>query len=500
MGVSHVMLADADIAYVSAAELARRIKDRKISPVELIEASIGRIEERNPSVNAFVYKGFDDAREAARRAEGAVVSGAELGPLHGVPTAIKDLFDFKPGWPATFGGVRALKDFSIDTHCVFAERIENAGAIILGKCNSPVMGYRGTCDNPLFGPSRNPFDTTRNTGGSSGGSSAAVADGLVSFAEGTDGGGSIRIPAAWCGLYGFKPSFGRVPSVVRPNAFGNTMPFLAEGPLTRTVEDAALVLNSLAGYDPRDVFSLDQKHDFTADVGRNISGMRIAYSPDFGAYPVDPKIAETVKTAVRAFEEAGAIVEEVNIDIPYDQRELSDLWCRQIMLVNVDTFENLKHNGLDLLADHRDDFPEAYLRWADRVYAMSITELNEDYVMRSAVFDAVQSVYQTHDLLVTPTVSAMPVKNADEPGTTVGPSVVDGVEVDELIGWCMTYFANFTGHPAASIPAGLVAGLPVGMQILGSRYGDADVIAASSAFERLRPWFDNYSICRARQL
>lgn len=494
------MLADSDIAYVSATELARRIKHREISPVELVEASIQRIEKRNPSINAFVYRGFDDARDDAKRAEAAVGSGDELGPLHGVPTALKDLFDFKPGWPSTFGGVRALKDFTLDMRCIFAERVEKAGAIILGKCNSPVMGYRGTCDNPLFGPSRNPFDTSLNTGGSSGGSAAAVADGLVPFAEGTDGGGSIRIPAAWCGLYGYKASFGRVPSVVRPNAFGSTMPFLAEGPLTRTVEDAALVLNTLSGYDPRDIFSLDERHDFTADVNLDITGMRIAYSPDFGVYPVDPQVRDTVRKAVHAFEEAGATVEEVDIAIPYDQRELSDLWCRQIMLVNVDVFENLKRNGLDLLSDHRDDFPEAYLNWADKVYAMSITELNEDYVMRSAVYDAVQSVYENFDILVTPTLSTMPVKNAEEPGTTVGPSQVDGVEVDELIGWCMTYFANFTGHPAASIPAGMVEDLPVGMQILGRRYGDSDVLAASAAFEKLRPWFDTYTICQSRQL
>jgi amidase len=494
------MLAESDIAYVSAAELARRIKIREISPVELVEASIQRIEERNPSINAFVYTGFEEAREAAKRAEDAVVSGSELGILHGVPTALKDLFDFKPGWPSTFGGVRALANFQPDIHCVFAERVEKAGAIILGKCNSPVMGYRGTCDNPVFGPSRNPFDTSRNTGGSSGGSAAAVADGLVPFAEGTDGGGSIRIPAAWCGLYGYKPSFGRVPSVVRPNAFGSTMPFLAEGPLTRSVEDSALVLNALSGYDSRDIFSIDERRDFTADVDRDISGMRIAYSPDFGAYPVDSRIAETVRTAVRAFEEAGAVVEEIDLDIPYDQRELSDLWCRQIMLVNIDAFENFKRNGLDLLADHRADFPDGYLRWAEKVYAMSITELNQDYVMRSAIYDAMQSVYENFDLLITPTLSVMPVKNAEEPGTTVGPSQVNGVEVDEYIGWCMTYFANFTGHPAASIPAGMVEGLPVGMQILGRRYADSDVIAASGAFEKLRPWTDSYNICRTRSL
>src|SRR3712207_3240989 len=159
-----------DLAYMTATELAWRIRSRQLSPVEVVDAFIGRIEERNPSLNAFVYRGYEDARKQAREAERALTSGEELGPLHGVPTAMKDLFDFKPGWVSTFGGIRALKELIIDSYCAFAERVESAGAILLGKTNSPVMGFRGTCDNYLFGPSRNPFDTSRNTGGSSGGS------------------------------------------------------------------------------------------------------------------------------------------------------------------------------------------------------------------------------------------------------------------------------------------------------------------------------------------
>ena len=199
---------------------------------------------------------------------------------------------------STFGGIPALADQVIDAYCVFAERVEAAGAIIVGKTNSPVMGMRGTCDNPLFGPSRNPFDTTKNTGGSSGGSAAAVADGFVPFAEGTDAGGSIRIPAAWCGVYGFKPSWGRVPVALRPNAFGGTDPFVAEGPITRTVEDAALVLAALAGYDSRDPYALPDTPDLMAALHGDLHGKRIAYSPDFGVYPVDPRVASVAGTNV----------------------------------------------------------------------------------------------------------------------------------------------------------------------------------------------------------
>src|ERR671932_669321 len=202
---------NSDIAQLAVADLAARIRRRELSPVEAVDAAIERIEADNERLNAFVYMGFDDARERAREAERTLTSGDELGPLHGVPTAMKDLFDFKPGWPSSFGGVRALKDFRPDFWCAWAERMERAGAIIVGMTNSPVMGFRGTCDNPLFGPTRNPFDLTRNPGGSSGGGAAAVADGQLSFAEGTDGGGSIRIPAAWTNTYGFKQSIGRSP-------------------------------------------------------------------------------------------------------------------------------------------------------------------------------------------------------------------------------------------------------------------------------------------------
>ncbi len=490
-------LAD-ELAYMSAFELAYRIRRRELSPVEVVNAFIERIERRNPSINAFVYFGFDDARARAREAERALLAGEALGPLHGVPTAIKDLFDFKPGWPSTFGGIRALKNYVVDAYCAFAERVEKAGAIIVGKTNSPVMGFRGTCDNYLFGPSRNPFNTAKNTGGSSGGSAAAVADGLVPFAEGTDGGGSIRIPAAWCGVYGYKPSFGRVPFITRPNAFAGDTPFLFEGPITRTVEDAALVVTAIAGYDPRDPFSLDEQPDLLAATRRSVRGWRIAYSPNFDVFPVEKPVADVVAKAVRAFEEAGARVEEVRLGIARHQRELSDLWCRLIMPVNLLTLENFKRQGMDLLRDHRDDFPPQYLEWVERGYRLTALDFYNDQAVRTEIYDAIQKVFENYDLLVTPTLACLPVDNAAD-GNTVGPSRINGEEVDPLIGWCLTYFVNFSGHPAASIPAGLSQdNLPVGMQIIGRRYADADVLAASAVFERLRPWQEAYKICAAR--
>jgi amidase/aspartyl-tRNA(Asn)/glutamyl-tRNA(Gln) amidotransferase subunit A len=486
-----------ELAYMSAAEIARRIRQRQLSPVEVVDATIARIEARNPSINAFVYLAFDDARKAAKDSEKQLMSGDPLGPLHGVPSAIKDLFDHKPGWKVTFGGIRACKDYVSNSYCAFAEHVEKAGAIFIGKTNSPVMGFRGACDNYLFGPARNPFNVVKNTGGSSGGSGGAVADGLVPMAEGTDGGGSIRIPSSWCGVYGYKASFGRVPFVGRPNAFSGTMPFLFEGPMTRTVEDAALTLTAIAGYDSRDPYSLDDRVDFLAATRRPIRDRRIAYSPDLDIFPVDRRVTDVVGKAVRAFEEAGAHVEEVKVGFKRSQRELSDLWCRMIAAANVMSLEAFRRDGLDLLKDHRDDFPPEYLHWVEIGARMTAADYLRDQEMRTEVYEAVQGILDKHDLLVTPTLACLPVDNATD-GNTMGPAEINGEEVDRLIGWCLTYPINFTGHPAASVPAGLADNLPVGMQIVGRRYADADVLAASAAFERLRPWHDTYRIPAGR--
>jgi amidase len=490
-----------ELAYVGVAELALSIRRKELSPVEVVDAFIGRIEARNPGLNAFVYRGFDDARTKAKEAEAALASGRPLGPLHGVPVAIKDLFDFKPGWISTFGGIRALRSHTADFYCAFAERVELAGAIILGKTNSPIMGFRGTCDNYLFGPSRNPFNLEKNTGGSSGGSAAAVADGLLPLAEGTDGGGSIRIPSSCCNVYGYKASFGRLPCISRPDAFAAAMPFVFEGPITRNVEDAALTVDALSGYHPNDPFSLDERTNLLAALRQTIKGWRIAYSPNLDVFPIDPRVAEIVGRAVSAFEEAGAHVEEVKVGITRPQQELSDLWCQLSMPRNIFTLENFRRDlGIDLLRDHREDLPPELLEWVEKGYKLSALDFVRDQAARTEIYDAFQSLLSRYQLLITPTLACLPVENATD-GNTKGPDRINNEPVNPLIGWCLTYPVNFTGHPAASIPAGLAAdNLPVGMQIIGRRYADLDVLAASAAFERLRPWQDSYSICGKRPL
>jgi amidase/aspartyl-tRNA(Asn)/glutamyl-tRNA(Gln) amidotransferase subunit A len=488
-----------DVAYRSATELAAAMSSGDVSPLEVMEATIELVEKREPSLNAIVHRGFEEALASARLATESIAGGEPGGPLRGVPVVMKDLFDFKPGWPATFGGIPAMSDFSLDIYCPWAERMEAAGAIIIGKGNSPAMGFRGTCDNYLFGPTRNPFDTNLNSGGSSGGSAAMVADGLVPIAEGTDGGGSIRIPAAWCGVVGYQPSAGRIPSILRPNAFSGVSPFIFEGPITRTVADAALAMSVLGGPHPADPFCQLDSVDYLSALDRGVEGWRVAYSPDLGVYPVQPAVAAAVAEAVGAFEDAGAVVEEVTIDIPIDQRELADLWCRLIMPLSLDSFANLARGGLDIPRDHRSDLPPEFLRWFDHVAGMSVMEYFEDNYMRTVVFDALQAVMADHDVLVSPTLACMPVENRDD-GNTRGPTMVEGVEVDPLIGWCMTYFTNFTGYPAVSVPAGLSQRLPVGLQIIGRRGADSDVLAAAAAFEKARPWDQIYEIPANRPL
>ncbi|MEU3623032.1 amidase family protein [Amycolatopsis coloradensis] len=477
------------MAFRSATELARLIATRELSPVELMKACIARIEERNPSLNALVHTDLEHARSAAVAAEKAVMAGEEIGPLHGVPTAIKDLFSTRAGWVATFGGIPALKNFVADQSSLWVERMEAAGAVILGSTNSPVLGFRGVCDNALFGPTCNPFDMTRNSGGSSGGGAAAVADGLVPFAEGTDAGGSIRIPAAWTNLVGHKPSAGRVPLVMRPDAFGGTAPFIHEGAMTRTVEDTVTTLRILVGADHRDPFSVDERPGFADVLGGDVRGMRIAYSPGLGVHQVEPVVADAVGQTVRSLEEAGAFVALVDPEIRYDQTELSDLWCRCVARMVLPIIENFRERGLDLV--ELDQIPAPLLRWLDHVADERLPAQSRDSVMRTHVFDAIQHVLTDHDLLVCPTVGALPVVNGPR-GETLGPARVDGVAVDPSIGWTLTYLLNFTGHPACSVPAGLVDGLPVGMQIIGRRFADGDVLRAAAAVERHRPWASWY--------
>ena len=477
---------------LSAAELGREIGAGHVSPGEATAYFAKRIEERNPSLNAFVYTRLNEARDAAKRLEADLAAGAEAGPFCGVPFALKDFLPSKRGWTNSHGGVKALiREDPFDSE--FCRAMEAAGGVAIGKTNAPAFAFRGTCDNRLYGPTSTPFDTRYNSGGSSGGSAAAVADGMVPIAEGSDGGGSIRIPSAWCGCFGFKASVGTIPSVCRPDAWAATHPYCFNGGITRTVEDSAILLNYMARYDPRDPLSLRRESvDFTEQMRRPLKGWRIGFTPDFGVFPVEREVAEITRRAALRFCEAGATVEPVRFSLRRSAYELAEMWCRSICVDTAIELELDRRRGFDLVGAHRDQLPEEFIEWNERTAGGGILDYYEFNLVRTELFDALQDALDRYDLIVSPTTICLPVRNAAD-GNTTGPREVNGQKVEPLIGFCETFFANFTGHPAASVPAGLSgSGLPVGMQLIGRRFCDRDVLAAAYAFEQIQPWRQLY--------
>lgn len=482
------------MAYASASEIAAKVRRGDLSPTTVIEELLQRIERRDDAVNAYAEVADDHARTRAAEIEREVVEGRSVGPLAGVPVAVKESAASKAGLSRTMGAV-PFRGAVAETDSTVVQRLEAAGAIVVGTTNTPEFDHKATTDNPLRGPTRNPFDLSRNAGGSSGGSAAAVADGLAALAHGKDAGGSLRIPAAWSGVYAFKPTFRRVPNVTRPDGFADELGVRStHGPITRTVRDAALFLDALEGHHPRDPSSLpDADESYRSAVGRPIDDLDIAYTPDYGTFPVAASVRENVEEALEAFDRAGAAVDSIEVRLGYSHAELTEAWLTLVGANLAAMNEWLaRHEGLDLLGDHRESVSESLLELLEYGRETTATEYLHQHVVRTAVHDALEDIFETYDLLVGPTVCHPPVENATE-GSTLGPTEIDGESVDPRIGWCPTYLFNFTGHPAASVPAGPDSdGLPVGVQIVGPRFADRDVLAASAAFEAARPWADRY--------
>jgi Asp-tRNA(Asn)/Glu-tRNA(Gln) amidotransferase A subunit family amidase len=471
--------------FLPATRLAREIRTGDRSAVDLLESYLDRIERRNSITNAYVRVLDEEARESARLADRAVAAGEDLGPLHGVPVAIKDNTDVA-GVPTTFG-VKPLANNMPERSAVPVKRLEAAGAIVFGKTNTPEFGHRSTTDNPLFGSTGTPFDPTKTAGGSSGGSAAAVADGLVPLAQGTDGGGSLRIPASACGAYGHKPSAGFVATRNRPSGFGHT-PFVETGPLARTVADAAAALEVMAGPHPGDPFCHPERDlDLRGAVERPIDDLRVAWSPDLGVFPVAESVREIVADAIRALADAGAIVERADPDFEHSREELREAWAVGFEVSIGETRANIREStDLDLL-DQREDLTPLVTALIDRANEYSAIEYKRADVIRTTAFDAVQALFGEYDLLVSPTLAVLPFGR-----DSLGPDRVAGESVHPVFGWCLTWLFNMTGHPAASVPAGFVDGLPIGMQVIGPRFRDDVVLAAGAAVERERPWRDRY--------
>ena len=461
------------IEWASASELAREVSRRHVSPVEIAEMLLARIEAVNGSINAFVHVNAELVRRRARDLEAAVMRGETLGALHGVPYSIKDLTAVA-GMPFTMG-LAPFRDNIAQSSAVIVQRLEAAGGLLLGKTNTPEAGYYGSTDNHLFGPTRNPWNRERIAGGSSGGAAAAVAAGLGPLAEGSDGAGSVRIPASCCGVFGLKPSLGRIPQTLALSRFTTST---HHGPLTRTVEDAALMMSAVEGFHASDPLSLPASGiDWRAEIQNDVRGWRVGWSPDLGFAHVDPEIREICAKAVRAFEELGCVVEEScpRWSDPEDAM-WRGLWVPGYAAAN----DLLGAAAVDGVIDAE---LIALLREGATQPALATARAE---VFRMQMWDTLVDWFGSYDLLVCPTLCVEPFEVG-----RFAPSYLDGQPLSRrLLGWFLTYpFNMMSAVPAASVPCGFTAaGLPVGLQIVGRPREDSAVLRAAANFERVRPW------------
>ena len=457
-----------DLCFTPATELVTMIRAKQLSPVELTRAVLELIERVNPTLNAFCTLTADTALARARDAEAAVMRGGPLGPLHGVPYSIKDL--------AFTRGVRTMSGSHIfatrvpDVDAPFVRRLAAAGGVMLGKTTSPEFGWKALGDSPLTGITRNPWNTAMTTGGSSAGAAAAAAAGLGPLAHGSDGAGSIRIPSSFCGVYGLKPSYGRVPMwPISNNDYASH-----NGPMTRTVADAALMLSVMAGPDDWDKSALDAPPaDYVGRLRDGVRGLRVAFNPNLDTQRVDPEVATIVAQAARAFQELGAVVEDVKCGFADSHRIIRLLWNA-----------HEAGNYARYLPEFRSRMDPGLVASIEDGLRYSVTEYVEARGEKLAYCDSVRPLFETYDLLLTPSVSV----TAFEVGR-LNPAHWPQHEWDWFPWAGFSYPFNFTGHPAASIPAGFTAaGMPVGLQIVGRRNADLTVLQASAAFEQARPW------------
>lgn len=459
-----------ELAYLSAVELAALIRARKVSPVEVMRATLARIERFNPALNAFVTVQAEEALCSAVKAEEAMRSGQPTGPLHGVPLHVKDNL-FVAGSRTTFGS-KLLETNVTSEDCPAVERLRKAGMIVIGRTNSPEHGWKGVTDNRVFGITRNPWNTKMTPGGSSGGASAAVAAGMGPIGLGTDGGGSLRIPASFSGVFGFKASFGRIPNW--PGSGGAMLRHI--GPITRTVADMAVALDVLAGPDPRDLLSLPATGEcYSANLDCGIRGRRIAFSPNLGYARVEPEVAAICQRAAKRFAEAGAVIEHVRLD----WRDPYDIWSVFFFGSAAASLEKKLPTQGELLDPELRRVVESGLKLRGVDFANALAA-------RHDFWEQVRRVYERFDLLLCPTLPVPPFAIGQDDADPI-----DGEKLGPLQWTRFTYPFNLTGQPAASVPAGWTqSGLPVGLQIIGDRFADLRVLQAARVWEQLQPWKD----------
>ena len=461
-----------DLAFAPAWQIRDMIAGKELSPRELTDLFLDRIDSLDPRLNSYLTVTADLARESAAAAEEAVTRGDDLGPLHGVPISIKDL-EFSKGIRSTMG-CYVFRDHVPDEDSVVVERVRRAGAIILGKTNTPEFGQSGATENLLGDACRNPWNTQRTSGGSSGGAGSALIAGLCSLATGSDGGGSIRIPASFCGVYGIKPTQLRVPrygSVGRGPATANL--FSQSGPMSRTVKDSALLLQVISGHDPRDPMSLkDPVPDFLSGLDDGVKGLKIGWTPDYGYAPVDPDVLRITEAAARNFESLGASIEEVDVGL---QNPFRAFWTM---------FSTAAYSSYGHLLNHQAADLTTYGRYSlEQGRAATGAAVAQALHVVTMVKRHFEELLDQYDLLMSPTMPtvAFPVGQP--------PKEVDGKGLPPHLGYIpFTFPINMSGQTAASIPCGFSDGMPVGLHVIGKAGSEATVLRASAAYEQAQPW------------
>lgn len=462
------------INFKSARDLIQLIRSKQLSPVELMEDTLKRIDEINPSINAFVSLRAEQAMAEAKLTSERIASGKDPGPLAGIPIGVKDMEDVK-GLVTSFGSL-PYKDNTAPEDSVQVARLKAAGAIVVGKTNTPEFAFTGFTKNRLYGVTRNPWNKERTPGGSSGGSAAAVASGMVPLASGSDAGGSIRIPACYSGCFGIKPSKGRIPlSPMRLLYMSGVWTF---GPLSRNVYDAALYLDCVAGYHPSDPGSLPPPgFSYVDRLNKLPPGLRVGFSPTLGYAIVQEDVMVLAERAVKAFEKMGHTVEIWDGEIP----EVSQAWAD---LTACDIYAQV-HQDLENI---RSEMGRALVTALDRAKDLSVNRQIEIQRIRLNLNRALEEFFDRFDLMLTPT---MPTEAFAAKGPP--PKEINGHPIPLLLAVAFTYPFNLSGHPAATVRTGLAkTGLPAGLQIIGPRHREELVLQAAHAYENLCPWNDHW--------
>lgn len=454
-----------EVYFLTATEMARRLRAREVSAVEVMEAHLTRIERVNREVNAIVTLLPERAMDGARAADDRLGRGLPVGPLHGLPVAHKDLLPTK-GIRTTFGSL-VYKDFVPDRDALIVERLREAGAIAVGKTNTPEFGTGSQTFNEVFGETLNPYDTTKTCGGSSGGAAVALACGMLPLADGSDIGGSLRNPAAFCNVVGFRPSLGRVPAWPAVAAW---FPFAVDGPMARTVGDAALMLGAISGPDPRSPVSLPEPGTvFSSPPERDFGGVRVAWSRDLGGLPVDPRVTAVLDEQRGVFDSLGCVVEDAEPDFTGADEAFKTwrAWYYELALG-------------ELLDRHRDKLKDTVIREIEEGRRLGGPRLGEAERKRTELYHRMRAFMERYEFLILP-VTQVPPFDVEQRYVTE----INGVELETYIDWMRScYYITATGLPAISVPCGFTPeGLPVGVQIVGRYRDDLGVLQLARAFE-----------------